>query len=495
MKYRIYVAALLLAPLCAQAENVSGKSFFSDFQDYSLYSLNGYMLTVDQHHDEGHVLNKPQISATVFGGRSYDVEGLREYFLFNGKNSLRVKEYATVAPGNALAQKDQDILFGDFNVQTQAGTQNSIITMNPQQKRIGFAFSLRYPFKEEFWATLEAPFVHLQNNLNLEERYDGNPLITIGGAAGFDGANPTVTTLFEAFRQKGMNYGRIDGVQKKAGLADLTVRLGYNSVNREDLFMSQNVGVILPTGNRPTAKYVWEPIVGNNHHFGVVGGATTHFCAHQADNGNKVWITTSVEGKMLAQNTQKRSLDLKNGPWTRYLAMFANSAARTANTQTFGINLMTQDVKVCPGASASFATQLSLMGDKWNLNLGMISRYRQAEKVKLAQDWVQGAQIANIGGTAPGSVIPGRRMGECINNNAAIAGGAAPTDFFITQDDIDFGSAAHTNIMAYTVHASAAYYHHTGHPQNYELGGSYEFSRQNTAIDRWSVWAKLQLTF
>jgi hypothetical protein len=492
MKYRIYVAALLLLHSCVHAENVSGKSFFSDLQDYSLFSLSGYMSAADQHHDDGHVLNKSQTSATIFGGRSEDVYDLQEYFLFNGKHLLRAQEYDTIAPGNALNQEKQDILFGDFNVQTKNTAQASILSVFPEQKRIGLALSMRYGFKDKWWLCVDAPFVRVKNAINLVESYTYSPHRVIDGVAGFDGDNPTVTTMFEAFRQKGMNYGRIDGVQKKAGLADLTVRVGCNSVNKKNVFMSQSLGLIFPTGNRPTAEYVWEPIVGNNKHFGITFSNGGHYLFNETTRG-KIWVSVNMESKYLLENTQKRSLDLKNGPWTRYLAMYADNLKRTNDERTFGINLMTKDVKVRPGTTASFGTKFNFISDNWNISAGVISRYRQAERVSLVQDWQRGPQIANLGTAS--TVIPTRRMGECINANAAIAGGAAPVDYYIQESDIDFNSAAHPALVSYTFHTTAAYYNHSEHPQNYEAGLSYDFSEQNTTINRWSAWAKLQVSF
>jgi hypothetical protein len=489
MKYRIYVVAILLLHSCADAQNISGKSFFSDLTDYSLYSTSGYTLAIDQHHEDGHVLNKPQFVSTLFYGKSSDEESLNEYFLFGNKQSLTVRE---AIPTTALNELGQDILFGDFNVQTRNGQQRSTLSMKPKQKRGGIAFSFRYPFKEKYWLSVDAPFVHVQNNLDLTETYTYTPHATLATTNGFDAKLTTVTTMFEAFRQSGMTYGRIDGVRKKTGLADLTVRVGCNRVNRKDFFVSQYLGVIFPTGNKPKAIYMWEPMVGNNSHFGVEWGNTTHYCLKESAKG-KIWVTNVISGKYLFENTQKRSLDLYNGQWTRYLAMFANGAKRASDESTFGINLMTQDVKVNPGFAATIGTQFSAMGEKWTGNLGFMTHVRQAERIELANAWTEGPQIANIG--AANSVVPSRKMGRGFNTNAMIAGAGTVTDSFIKEADIDLTSAAHPNVLSTTIHGSLGYYHKTAHPQNYELGGSYEVSRQNSAINRWNLWARLQLTF
>ena len=75
--------------------------------------------------------------------------------------------------------------------------------------------------------TIDAPFVHVKNNIDLVETYTYNPHTVLSTEVGFDNKLTTITTMFEAFRQAGMNFGRIDGIQKKTGLAELTVRFGY----------------------------------------------------------------------------------------------------------------------------------------------------------------------------------------------------------------------------------------------------------------------------
>ncbi|MFT6765783.1 MAG: hypothetical protein ACJAZS_000675 [Alteromonas naphthalenivorans] len=499
MKCRIYVLALLLLHSCTYTEDVSGKSVFVDFENFELYSTTGYTLVAHQQHEKGHILNKPELSAVIFGGKTTSgaQDELNKYFLFDGKKELIVKEAIPATANTDAAQElSQDISTGDFNLQTVADNYASRIWFKPVQRRLGMALSLRIPFCDKYWVNIDAPFEHLKQDLDLQEERTSTES-TVAAVTKFTDSTTLVTSMYEAFRQTGLNYGRINGAQTKNGLADLTIRIGRNAYNREDFFVSQHFGIVIPTGNRRTAEYMWEPIVGNGHHAGLDWGNTTHICMHEADRCNW-WITNAISGRYLFENTQKRSLDLHNGPWTRYLAMYKNTAARTSDARNFGINSMTKDVKVSPGVSFGISTQLSMMAKNWNMNVGVINRFRQAEEVTLAESWVQGPQIATIGTVATagtGEVIPSRKMGRALDYTNLIAGGAAPTDYFIKESDINLNSAAHTNVFASTIHASVAYYRDAAWSQNYELGGSYDTSRQNTAIDRWSIYTKLLISF
>ena len=491
MKYRIYAIVFLLLHACSYAEDISGNSVFVDFENFDLYSTTGYNLIVNQQHEKGHVLNKPEISASIFGGKTIKESSsdLNKFFLFNGKKQLTVKE---TIPGSAVAELAQDILSGDFNIETVDGGHDSTISFNPKQSRIGFVLSLRIPFHEKYWFNIDAPFMHKKQSLELKEVHVG-ALSNVDNSAAFRGALTRINSMFEAFRQTGLEYGRIDGAQKKDGLADLKLRIGRNTYNREDLFVSQYVGVVIPTGNRRTAKYVWEPMIGNGHHVGIDWGNTIQICAYEAKRCNW-WVTNAITGQYLFENTQKRSLDLNNGPWTRYLAMYANAADLSTDTKSFGINLMTKDVNVSPGVSFNIASQLSVVSENWNINVGVINRFRQAETIELTEEWVEGPQIANIGilaAVGTGEVIPSRKMGRGFD----VANLQSTSSIFIKESDINLNSAAHPNVFVSTLHGSIAYFNDGKTPQNYEFGGSVDTSRQNSAIDRWSLYGKLLVSF
>lgn len=53
----------------------------------------------------------------------------------------------------------------------------------------------------------------------------------------------------------------------KSGLAELTAALGCNFIRREQFLFGLNLRVAAPTGNRPHGTYLFEPIVGNGHHW------------------------------------------------------------------------------------------------------------------------------------------------------------------------------------------------------------------------------------
>ena len=70
-----------------------------------------------------------------------------------------------------------------------------------------------------------------------------------------------------------------------------------------------------------------------------------------------------------------------------YLAMFENATKRAQQIlQTFGINLMTRDV-LTQGISSICGKLKFLYSQKLEYKSDLFPRYRQAETVRLAQEW------------------------------------------------------------------------------------------------------------
>ena len=122
-----------------------------------------------------------------------------------------------------------------------------------------------------------------------------------------------------------------------------------------------------------------------------------------------------------------------------------------------------------------------------------MNRFRQAEDIELAKAWELGPMIAHLDepAGAPGEVAPLRKMGRGL----AIANIFSNSNIYIQESDIDLNSAAHPSVIASTIHGSVAYFNDGEFSQNYELGGSYDTSRQNAGISRWNIYGKLLISF
>lgn len=497
---KIGLLVLLSTSVGGLLANDVSRSFFSVRPYYGHLAFQNTL--VEDAHNDGRALKKTGLQTYFFASGSTNASDLAKYFLFNNKTTLIAGENVANAT-TTTNELVQDIQVFNFNCSfLTADTFKSTITLDPHHTTIGFGFSARAYFREYFWASLDLPIVHVNNDLRLSENITntgggaGNSIINPGGllAGAIQGIESrlTVTSMKDAFRQAGMTYGKIDGPRKKTGVGDMTLRIGYDSVDWSNLYMTTYLGVVLPTSNKPKAHYVFEPILGNNGHAGIIFGSRGQFDSCKIGSGH-LWLSWSAESQYLFENTQKRSLDLyRQGPWSRYLSMFANSAQRTAasiTARSFGINLMTQNVKVTPRLAANIDTNLSYITETFHANLGCTTNLRQSEEVSLANLWQEGPMVTSLATTNASN--PLRTIGTELSSNDVTL------NSFIQQDDINLESAAHPAYVSTTLHGSFGTYcqRDCARPKNYEAGASYEFSQHNASMNRWGVWAKAQISF
>lgn len=519
MKCKKQIAlALLCLGTKGYANDVYSHTYFSPLPQTPLITNLTQNLLVDQAHDEGRVLNKRNVQLAVFGGKSVNTTALRDYFLFDGKQSLLMRENPVQngGSGNNAIGDTQDLIGSDFNIQTVGGAQSSSITMNPQQTCVGASVSVRVPLNERWWATVEIPVLHVRNDLDLVETFSANgvsqPQVNANGLINpLTGENsPCVATMTQAFKQSGMLYGRIDGIQKVTRIADLTLKVGYDIIDRTDEYMSVYGGLIFPTGNKPQGVYMFEAIAGNGGHAGIQAGLYGQVRLQENPKAS-VWFGWTFESNYLFTNTQKRSFDLYDRPWSRYLQVFKNESDRitenalqiTPKMRTWGVNYFTQDVKVTPGYLGNFNLFASCQGDKWTGTFGMNTTVRQAEKVHLVNQWQQGPEIAALPLYGAGNNFAGAT--ESLRNisvlpNAGDQFGSfsvsiTPGNAYVQSSDLDLESAAHPAARSHTLYTNLGYYRKVLHPQYFELSGSYEFATQNVVLNRWMVSMKFQIAF
>jgi len=111
--------------------------------------------------------------------------------------------------------------------------------------------------------------------------------------------------------QEPWKYGTFvfDRPQNKTGLANIDLIFGYDLLRCEDYHFGIFAKAVGPTGNRPNAFTVFEPIIGNGHHWELGGGIDAHWVLWQCDDS---CITAYLNGNAttLFKDRQWRSFDL-----------------------------------------------------------------------------------------------------------------------------------------------------------------------------------------
>ena len=316
----------------------------------------------------------------------------------------------------------------------------------------------------------------------------------------------------------------------ETGIADIELKIGMEWLQHSPYHLETYLGIVIPTGNKPAGEFLFEPIVGNGHHWGFISGSCGGMDMQEWEERNWLLrIEYAIHTQYLFQNKQVRSLDLKNKPWSRYMEMYKNeSQAQQArdlglaavpafgpgvippnkpkNLATPGINLLTLPVKVEPGFANNITTSFVFTtGSGFLGEFGYNLYAKSAECVKLACPWNPGPALKHAAGsglTNPARNITGDYRLDDGGQVLANIGGTGPVvenyaQNQISEKDLDLVSAAHPTAIAHIMYASIGY-QSLDHefPLFFTLGASYEWPNStNASIERWTVWGKLGLAF
>lgn len=365
-------------------------------------------------------------------------------------------------------------------------------------------------------------------------RNSGFPGAPVSGSTVAVEAPANVT---EAFDQDSWNYGKIGCEDRKTRLADIELSLGYQWFCGDCASTNWSVGVVIPTGNKNRGHHMAPSIVGNGFHVGIMTSSVTEVMLSECDNYQTSY-RLDLNGRYLFRNTQKRSFDLIDNGFSRYMAVYENEAAYTAAVtalnvlvgtapnQTFtptrsysaGINSFTTDMHVRPGCQGRINQALFVRGEHFRAELGWNVMARQQECVKLACDWdsapafADASYISGVGLNkfrtihndsqtttinAIDSLTRGYTLANAIVTSTAgqAALSAAYADAAITEEMIDFNSASSAAVVAHTPYLSLGYAWESDCKPQVSIGGSYEFSAGNAAMNQWLVWGKFEVAF
>lgn len=479
------------------------------------------------------------IEITPFGGRSTKEPRLAAYFGPACKNVFIVSEDPT--------DPEADILARNFDI-TNIGFKSKI-SFNPIHSFAGVG--LRYKqgvwtscSGHTLWLDFSMPIEHVRNTLNFCEdvlntgtRFINNQTYapcTPGTVINRDCCNNScedscfsgttvvttaVANMTQAFAQEAWNYGRIDcGCETKTAVANFDMRIGYETVQNDHCRLESYFGFSAPTGNKVRSIKLFEPMVGYNHHFGLMFGTDASLELWKSDcEDAHVWMELSLHGLYLIKNTQRRLVDLKGKPWSRFMRVYADQAqaqlALSTNNQclnTPGVNVFALDVEVSPGFQRSYNSSFVYTCGGFQGELGYNFFARAPECVELKCPWVEGPALVayeglrfctELGGFSPAEGAPGATDSvQTISNNFGDHNTVSAANYdqnLIKCDDFDLNSAAHPAVLTHSLFATLGYRWDDAcmAVPSLGMGGSYEFSRDNAGLNRWTLWGKFGLSF
>lgn len=227
---------------------------------------------------------------------------------------------------------------------------SSVLSFNPTIKNalIDFNFYLGLdPWIEGLFFRIHSPLCHTKWNLNFNEQvlnrgtqnYDPgyfdnsfaqdfrDPLVhgltrdhMLNNFTEYVCAGKALTDT-DDIRYEGLHYARMSTHPlSKTALAEITAQLGWNFCTGPGYHCGLALRAAAPTGTRPDGRWLFEPIVGNGHHWELGGSLTTHWCSWQnCDETYAINTYVDINITHLFSAQQCRTFDLWCNPLSRYM--------------------------------------------------------------------------------------------------------------------------------------------------------------------------------
>nr|MBA3752104.1 hypothetical protein [Candidatus Dependentiae bacterium] len=204
--------------------------------------------------------------------------------------------------------------------------------------------------------------------------------------------NCTTSSLREALSGKFVfgdmqtpwKFGRFDFCPRtKTAVADIEVITGYNFLAAENSHMNVSAIVVVPTGNRPKSRYIFEPMVGSAKHWQLGGVLTAHysFFIDSDPQCYNMGFYIDAQCTHLFPSNQIRSFDFTdNGLLSRYILLkeFDIHDMYTGNTIN-AINFATRNCKVTVPLKTDISAKWYLASKSWEFDIGYNFYFRSKE--------------------------------------------------------------------------------------------------------------------
>ncbi len=472
------------------------------------------------------------------GGQSTKSKDLMRYFSPTPVDQLVVDSNPAAVQGVTQLGLERNINPVFFGIQVTAagggnGRYQSVLQFRPRRTVGGVGITYRQYFgrdcdcdEKQWWFELSAPILHVRNKMRLEETAPNlnggtlvagsapNMIVALAGVMpvlGATAADGLSTMQFGLMRNANQDdnfngvVGNNDNNRKgytRTG-SDIELKFGRDYYTSECCHFDGYVGLHIPASNKPKGRFVFEAVPGFNQHFGfMLGGSSGTEIWRNCDRSLSWEAATNV--RYWIRNTQTRSFDLKDRPWSRYM-FITDNANPAAPVIVPGINVLTQKLRVHP--RFSFDTNVALVYNNdcgFNAELGWNFWARQGERVSLRNQengnrndnnvtlpFVAGRYFVTALTGANGLDVTETNLLSNIANNNQPANLALDEALALDVTDLNLLSAAAPAALSNTVYGYVGYnWDDRCYPLFVGLGGSYEISKKNTALNRWLVWGK-----
>ncbi len=453
------------------------------------------------------------------------------YFLPGGKNNLVVSGAAVTTAKDISASWLQVVgengaggpFAGGDDVAQWFNEYSSVISLEPHFERTSATAQARYGNKIGCMAwqlAVSLPVAQMRSTMrlketNIEHQFASRsivPQLNVNGVL-VQSLQPQYSlSVVEALSNPNKRYGKISShVLEARGLGDLSLDLSLRPFS----FLTLGVRGDLPTSEKATAEYLFEPLLGSNGHTNIAAYLMAHKDVFHFSHGA---VALRGYGQYQAQlsGSERRTFDLTaSGPWSRYLLLLSydNDAAVAGGQNAYavdsGVNILTRPVHVSLLQNVTLGARIEARFKAFSASVGYSVFVREAEKLSLRGSMPEHTFIAGQFAPAGGVVAPehkvfaGEKSGAnvvsvdqdiLINVNAG-NDPAANADLALTNADLNVRGASMPQYFSRQVVGSLGYSGRVaGQLLHAHIGGSYEMIRAGTSSnDVYSVFGMLTL--
>ena len=331
------------------------------------------------------------------------------------------------------------------------------------------------------------------------------------------------------------------GREQKTAVAQLDFILGYTIAANERGHFGVYLLTVVPTGNSPENKILFEPLVGNTHLWELGPGVSFHYDLVRWGCHKVEFLVNGILTHQFKHN-QIRSFDLiGHGSMSRYMLLKEFTLDADKNLEYSGrmvnaIDFATRTVRVGGSVKLDLAAKLSYYYSRFGLDLGYNVYARTKEKLKVRPDLypsdfnskslgIKGTEGVCYSRVNQAGIVTGTKRLTSTQNQATISRGrvvdnpkeitvganeAARTwndqtafesdpPLLITIDSLDIISGASPHQLTHKLFGHMSY---TAGDVPWEpqigVGGEVEFDgreRLLAGLDQWGFWVKFTCSF
>jgi hypothetical protein len=465
--------------------------------------------------------------------RSFDTNGIAQWFFFNGCNKMTVgipNEYEVFDIDGSQIGLSLGTLY-DPETDSVSLTAGKIGTVRAQPLVENFIVDLDFwcdlsAWREKLWLRLEMPVVYMKTNMHMRasgrgSQADAYPLglFSLQSTTIDDygdqvcGETPVPYSSILCALEGNQGWGAVEPLKSgkfsarelsKWGVAGLHLDLGYDFYKSEPWYAAGSLHVVFPTGTKPKGTYVLEPVIGANKSWQLGGTVIANYV--KEFKHSELGIYFYAVGTHLFRSKQERVFSLlANGPGSQLLLLKQFNAA---NTELLSApreaNIFCGETKI--GSTLMFDGSLMLQYSRKRFvadvgyNYWIRTKERRSNKVFLREfadeifgikGSLQMKEISDVGGIYAPLIC---NYNLTTDSTATIAGDSLEVDdpaIFIQASDVNYGSALAPTSMSNKVFGAI------GFKSKWFalLCGEAEFGMNNAAITQWGVMLKLGREF